>query len=266
MTPIGRGVLWLLFLAGAIASGQDHVLAAWQRPALLAATIALAILVVLRLSAPRQTCAVPGHDHAEVRPSLRAFFAHAVPLLVLGLALAGGGDGLGSHALHRAGGVSASAATAAWLEDFAPQLSTSSRGSALPATLDAPALVGAPLALEVTDLYRRAHADADVVSVIGRFEAFADPGKVPVAQLPPTADPDEARGLLYRFVIVCCAADSRPIMAALIGAQPLSRPDGAWIRITGRWIRAEGGLAAIRVERCEDVDEPADPYLTLRWK
>jgi hypothetical protein len=72
--------------------------------------------------------------------------------------------------------------------------------------------------------------------------------------------------LLYRFEIMCCAADASPIYAVVTGIDPQTYPNGTWLRVSGTVTapKAPINLATITATQVETVPEPLDPYLLRR--
>ncbi len=71
---------------------------------------------------------------------------------------------------------------------------------------------------------------------------------------------------LYRFVIVCCAADAIPVQVVLRSADAARLPNDGWIRAEGTVgsVNAADGaaVAVVNAERVTAISAPSDPYLS----
>ena len=62
---------------------------------------------------------------------------------------------------------------------------------------------------------------------------------------------------LTRLVMVCCAADARPVSIAVRGSLPSK---GTWVRVTGRLSAAGGGLS-LQAQDVVTIPTPENPFL-----
>lgn len=87
------------------------------------------------------------------------------------------------------------------------------------------------------------------VQTVGRVQSCGEPG----------------RFTLYRFLVVCCAADSIPLTMPVVVEDAPTQPPlpaDAWVRVTARLVRCRDGKEVLRAERVEMIDAPANPYLS----
>ena len=78
------------------------------------------------------------------------------------------------------------------------------------------------------------------------------------------ADTPEGSLILFRFVIVCCAADSRPSAIAVEYPQADTVANDTWVEVTGRLQVAGTGeelLAYVEAAEIIPIPTPANPYL-----
>ena len=64
---------------------------------------------------------------------------------------------------------------------------------------------------------------------------------------------------LTRFQVSCCAADAVPYTVPVV-ADPGSRGDDEWLRVTGRLVLRDG-VYSLDPSEIAETDAPADPYL-----
>jgi putative membrane protein len=62
---------------------------------------------------------------------------------------------------------------------------------------------------------------------------------------------------IARLVMVCCAADARPVTVPVIGRLPA---DGTWVRVSGT-LRATGGRLAVDATSVTGIPTPEEPFL-----
>ncbi len=62
---------------------------------------------------------------------------------------------------------------------------------------------------------------------------------------------------LTRLVMVCCAADARPVGITVEGTLPA---DGTWVRASGT-LAADGSTLLLRLDAAEEIPVPARPLL-----
>jgi uncharacterized repeat protein (TIGR03943 family) len=105
---------------------------------------------------------------------------------------------------------------------------------------------GNPVNLPLTDYSARA---ADGKTLQGRqirLTGFVTPGP---------------RGTWYvtRFIIICCAADARPVGALVSNAR--APQANTWVAVTGSWRPSRTGTPVLAANRVRPTHEPSDPYL-----
>jgi hypothetical protein len=62
---------------------------------------------------------------------------------------------------------------------------------------------------------------------------------------------------ISRMVMVCCAADARPVSIPVVGALG---HEGDWVEVTGR-LTARGDRVVLRATRVRSIPTPSDPFL-----
>ncbi len=71
---------------------------------------------------------------------------------------------------------------------------------------------------------------------------------------------------LYRFVIVCCAADAIPVQVVLRSADAARLPNDGWVRVegtVGSVDAADGAaVAVVNADRVTTIAAPSNPYLS----
>ncbi|MBF0509393.1 MAG: hypothetical protein HQK57_10775, partial [Deltaproteobacteria bacterium] len=74
---------------------------------------------------------------------------------------------------------------------------------------------------------------------------------------------------LYRFVLVCCAADSRPMAVVLEGVLPKHFVNDGWYRVRGTSSKitkktlVKSPTLSISAKEIVPIPEPPGPYLSL---
>jgi len=227
--------------------------------------IAVTIATIAAAANQGQACDHEGHDHGtDAQGTWRGTMLHAIPLwsaLVFGPQ-----GGLGSQAVVM---------SAAWmptgeppplfLPDFLAPFHASPRSSGTPLVQGTLADVSVPMHLDLHRLYQPgAFLGVVDVVVIGKLMPGMDETLSKPEYRPLEAPVDGAHGTLYRFVMICCAADARPAQVLVFGQPPPSNlAHDSWVEVQGRWLRpAAGGLAGIIVDRWQVIPTPAEEYLT----
>ena len=71
---------------------------------------------------------------------------------------------------------------------------------------------------------------------------------------------------LYRFVIVCCAADAIPVQVVLRSHDAAELPNDGWVRVEGTVGSANAAdgapVAVVDAQRVTTIPAPSDPYLS----
>jgi uncharacterized membrane protein YcgQ (UPF0703/DUF1980 family) len=111
------------------------------------------------------------------------------------------------------------------------------------------------VALEVTDLlYGEAEPSLRKVFTGKTVEV--------VGQYLPSKQADHFK--LVRMLIVCCAADARPVMVTVATTGAVQQPDMGWVKVIGKPLYAEAGgktHVTLRADAVMPADPPADAML-----
>lgn len=258
-----RGLLWLGFLLFMLAERRYvDLIAAWQVWLIVAAIAAVAVATMAAVASRTAVCDHPDHDHGPATPAdWRGTVVHALPLLG---ALSWGGGGLGHQAAGRTGmWMPTGEAPPLIIPEFMPSFHATPRESHEPLPVGTVADASVPQRLDLHRLYQPSASRAERVVILGKLETRLDQELLDTIPLPSGVQRADIHGVLYRFVMICCAADARPAQVVLTGVAPPTdlHPD-AWLEATGVWLRpGPEGLAGIRVERWELVPAPAEEYL-----
>jgi|GEM_PF-6918300 len=237
MTPTAmKGLLWLAFLLMLLGNARYREFVVHWHVWLMLPSVLVIFLAVLASLGRTTVCTQPHHDHGPGVASWSSLLMHAMPVLAVWML----GDGnLGTHAALRAG---------FWQPPPTVQVKFS--------------------AGESTDNLLRLYESTELVAnkpvtLVARFLAGADPDLITAQRLPATVALEQVHGVAFRFVMVCCAADARPVGAVVIGHKPpITSEPNHWWRLQGRWIPAPTvGFAAIEVDSWEPVSAPVPEYL-----
>jgi hypothetical protein len=216
--------------------GLSSYLAGWQHPLAYTACGVFAFLCLLSWSGGNRTADGPDtHAHGRRQPADLVFqtLVHCLPIfLIAGL----GVTSLGNQAMATSG------------------------FTALRPRIASKGLVNPAQECTLLDLYASDTPPTQVTVVAMAYTpTAADLGKLPNSwhdvQIPM---------LLYRFEIMCCAADASPIYAIVTGIDPTRYPNGTWLRVTGTITRAREpiNLVTVAPTQVDVVPVPEDPYLT----
>jgi uncharacterized repeat protein (TIGR03943 family) len=115
----------------------------------------------------------------------------------------------------------------------------------------------APLQVTILDLLNRPQEyQGKLIAVEGmamRQETFSkDANSKPEAELPGSF-------ILFRFVIVCCVADSQPLGLIVDSAKAESVVDNDWYRVTGRFSLNKEKMGVISHAAVSKLETPPDP-------
>ena len=102
-----------------------------------------------------------------------------------------------------------------------------------------------------------AGAGGGTVTVLQIVLAQEQVGAVYLDGRPVTVDGVVDGHTLTRLVMVCCAADARPVSVPVRGPLP---PQGTWVRVSGR-LSATGGSLSIVARHVAAIPTPEDPFL-----
>jgi uncharacterized repeat protein (TIGR03943 family) len=207
------------------------------RPLLLVAgglLIAAAVMTIwYDLRAPSSAAEEDdGHGHGHGHHEPRVGWLLLLPVLALLLVAP---PALGSYAAGQAGAVVVNPASGS---DYPP----------LPA--------GDPAPISLLDYASRSIYDSGK-SLSGRqlkLTGFVTPG------------PD-GRPMLARMVLICCAADGRPIKVGLTGNTPVDAAPDSWVEVVGVYSKQVGkdpvnkaDVAYLEVRSWQQIAEPKQPY------
>jgi uncharacterized membrane protein YraQ (UPF0718 family) len=101
--------------------------------------------------------------------------------------------------------------------------------------------------------------------VSGAFAVYV-PRKILRARWTTARRASGARGCSRRLRLPrgCCAADAVPVFIDVkAGGEPIP-PDNAWLEVTGGLVQ-ERGAFLVAAESLKRVDEPSNPYVTMKW-
>ena len=98
------------------------------------------------------------------------------------------------------------------------------------------------------------------VRVVGQIFTFP-PDQL--EKIPPEVRELGVRSYFFRFVMTCCAADARPVAAALLDESRVQGESETWFELKGQPMIIEGqkDYLALRADKLKQVPKPADPYL-----
>lgn len=71
--------------------------------------------------------------------------------------------------------------------------------------------------------------------------------------------------MLFRFVVVCCAADAMPLQAVITSPAAASWKDDEWVRVDGTFhLLQKDGQSVLQIDanRIDSIPAPAQPYLS----
>ena len=292
------GFIWIILLSGTSSS----FIASWQRDILIAAGVIFALMVLLNGLCNRGGGHAHDHDHdhADHGHAEASWMQTAVHLLPLFLFVAVGATSLGSQpiaALRQTSlttGSTSVAARPAPAAGVAPTAGTdaatapAASGAAGAATAAAPApeladgnpappgslppaapAPGPATLVNLLDLYYpERHHGVTRVEVIGRVMLPDAAQRTEMKKHMPVDDERDLQMVLYRYCVMCCAADASPVFALLRKQQPAGLVTDDWVKVTGHWLPPAGlgDPAILELERIEKVPAPKDPYLTAPMK
>jgi putative membrane protein len=80
-------------------------------------------------------------------------------------------------------------------------------------------------------------------------------------------DPDLPNGqlVIFRFIVVCCAADAMPVQAVVVSPQTASFKNDQWVHVEGtlKVITDQGrSIPTIQADKIEQIPAPEEPYLS----
>ena len=71
--------------------------------------------------------------------------------------------------------------------------------------------------------------------------------------------------MLFRFVVVCCAADAMPVQAIISSPSTSALKDDEWVRVDGTFHLADRGgerVLEVDADKIDKIPPPAEPYLS----
>lgn len=80
--------------------------------------------------------------------------------------------------------------------------------------------------------------------------------------------PDDS-WVIFRFMVVCCAADAQPMAVMIKGERPAGVPDEGWLQVDGtlKSIELNGNMAlVIEAEKVSQVAAPGVPYMVPNFR
>ncbi len=107
--------------------------------------------------------------------------------------------------------------------------------------------------------------EVTLVEIHNRFEQLA--GKKVSTQgmfMSETPGLPDNSWVIFRFLVVCCAADAQPMAVMIKGTRPVGVPDESWLKIDGtlKSIELNGQPAlVIEAEKVSQIDAPGVPYM-----
>ncbi|MBA3939369.1 MAG: hypothetical protein H0X38_18110, partial [Planctomycetes bacterium] len=129
---------------------------------------------------------------------------------------------------------------------------------------------GGPATLvNLLDLYYpERHHGITRVEVVGRVMLPDAAQRAEMKKHMPVDDDRDLQMVLYRYCVMCCAADASPVFALLRKQQPAGLVTDDWVKVTGHWLPPAGlgDPAILELERIEKIPAPKDPYLSAPMK
>ncbi len=227
---------WAVYLGMVISSGGlGSFIAAWQHSLIVVAAVVFVVLMALSWWG-RAAVAHEHHQHAGRAPLDQVIqtLVHCLPLfLIAGL----GVTALGGQAFATSG----------------------FRAPAIPTTPStAPPIVLGEYT--IADVYAGNRPAPVPVTLIGMAYAPSDED---YSRLPGSMTREQVPLLLYRYQIICCAADATPLFVGILGVDRTRFANDSWIRVTGTLDApvAPANVGILHVTTVEAVPEPAEPYL-----
>ena len=258
----GRALLllpWIGLILGMLVSGAyKNYVADWH---LYLQVLALALLVFTfigeligqSLARVAQHAHGPGCGHVHqpppAPPSKTLILAHLVPLVVF-LAVGPPTLGLQPKAGDRLAAING--------KEAAPPKNTGSQRF----TPDG------YLITDILKMIRGATKHGNLpskVALVGQLYAMP-PDRMD--NIPPKLREKGVKSFLYRFLMVCCAADARPISVALINPSALQAEKKTWFEMKGRPVIIKDNkkkYVAFEVHSVKQVPRPKKPYLFLTF-
>jgi hypothetical protein len=231
----------------------------WQQPLVIGAGAAFIIIAIIGLWPERTGDAPPAEDADD---ALLQSLIHLLPLFLL---IGGGVTTLGQRALERSDLFAAPAMppgplTAATTTLPAATITAAASLSASAAAREEP--IGDARDLSLGWIAHPLIAVGGEVTAIGMVFT---PTQAQRDSLPERPDAATVPHLLYRFEIVCCAADALP-KAVILRGLPTDPPwpNDTWIRVRARVERAadnSGNLTVLNASAFERIAAPASPFI-----
>jgi uncharacterized repeat protein (TIGR03943 family) len=223
---------WTFGFAWLLGSGRYQSFIHKDLWPLLAGGLTLLLLMILAVSA------TPTPEKADPRRLWRMIACGAVLLLPLAYAFTVPAGGLGSHA-------------------FAQRTVEVASPFELPAALSS---VAAPPPADE-------RGPIGLLALLMNSDRYADKPIVVDGMVHTDRGAGEEGFILFRFAIVCCAADAIPVSARVRWPAAASLPPDAWVRVQGVLrLREEDGTkrAVIEASQVDRVQPPSNPYLFPR--
>jgi len=108
-------------------------------------------------------------------------------------------------------------------------------------------------------------ADVSLIEIHSKFESLV--GRRVVTQgmyMSETPGLPEDSYVIFRFLVVCCAADAQPLAVMIRGLRPAGVADEKWLQVEGvlKSTEVDGNAAVvIEAEKVAPVSPPKNPYM-----
>ena len=229
---------WIIYLGMILTSGAlSSFIATWQHTLILVAAVTFVVLAAVSWWAHDGTTH-EHHQHSTRSPADQVIqtLVHCLPLFLIA---ALGATALGSQAFSTSG-----------FRAPAPGLAPGAT----------PAHAAPPGEFTIADVYSGHPLSTSEVTVIGMAYAPSDED---YARLPGGLTKDVVPLLLYRYQIICCAADATPLYIGVLDVDRTRFANDSWVRIIGTLTppAPPANVGILRAISIEAISEPAEPYL-----
>lgn len=132
--------------------------------------------------------------------------------------------------------------------------------------IDMPASTAASAAVELVAAAR----PVTLVEIHNRFEHLVDKKIITQGMyMSETPGLPQDSWVIFRFLIVCCAADAQPMAVMIKGPRPVGIADEAWVEVEGtlRGIELNGQPAvAVEADKVSSIVAPKVPYMVPNFR
>lgn len=237
---------WIIYLGMILTSGAlSSFIATWQHTLILVAAVTFVVLAAVSWWAHDGTTH-EHHQHSTRSPADQVIqtLVHCLPLFLIA---ALGATALGGQAFSTSG-------------FRAPPSGPGPGPGIAPATAAPLAHAAPPGEFTIADVYSGHPVSTSEVTVIGMAYAPSDED---YARLPGGLTKDVVPLLLYRYQIICCAADATPLYIGVLGVDRTRFTNDSWVRITGTLTppAPPANVGILHATSSEAISEPAEPYL-----